>query len=76
MEAACSASFLSKQDKIPFVRLSIRKLDMAKIFLQIAWEIKALDTNKYSNISIKLNEIGKMLGGWHNQLIKQNSSQK
>jgi hypothetical protein len=75
LESACSAGFLSGQEKIPFVRLSIKKLDMVKIFLQIAWEIKALDTNKYCTLSVKLDEVGRMLGGWHGQLIKQNSPQ-
>jgi len=75
-EAACSAVFLSGQEKITFVRLAIRKLDMVKIFLQIAWEIKTIDTNKYSTLSLKLDEAGRMLGGWRGQLIKQNSSLK
>ncbi len=72
LEAASAAGFLVKEEKIPFVGLAIRKLDMAKIFLQIAWEVKAIDTNKYSTLSVKLDEVGKMLGGWKGQLIKQN----
>lgn len=35
-----------------------------KFFLQIAWEIKALDNKKYIMLSECLNEIGRMLGGW------------
>jgi hypothetical protein len=33
-------------------------------FLQLSWEIKSLDSKKYIFLSEKLNEIGKMLGGW------------
>jgi ribonuclease HIII len=44
------------------------KLDTAKILVQIAWEIKSIDNKKYAEISEKLYEIGKMLGGWHNQI--------
>jgi len=40
------------------------KLDLLKFFLQIAWEIKSLDNKKYILLSERLNEIGKMLGGW------------
>ena len=40
------------------------KLDFLKFFLQLAWEIKTLDNKKYIALSEKLNEIGKMLGGW------------
>ena len=46
------------------------KLDLLKLFLQIAWEIKGIDTKKYIILSEKLAEIGKMLGGWHKQ-VKQ-----
>jgi hypothetical protein len=37
---------------------------LLKFFLQVAWEIKALDNKKYIRLSEKLDEIGKMLGGW------------
>ena len=37
---------------------------MLKFFLQIAWEIKALDNKKYILLSDNLNKLGKMLWGW------------
>jgi hypothetical protein len=40
------------------------KIDLAKFFLQILWEIGALDNKKYILLSEKLDSIGKMLGGW------------
>ncbi|MEK7125051.1 MAG: four helix bundle protein [Patescibacteria group bacterium] len=46
---------------------------MTKVFLQIAWEIKAINTSKYAKLSEKLNEAGRMLGGWYGQLMKRNS---
>lgn len=58
---------------MPYVRLAIRKVDTLKVFLMILWETKSLDDNKYIAISIKIDEIGKMLGGWYGQLQKQNS---
>jgi len=66
------ASYLSKNQKIPYVQKAIAKLDLIKFFLQITWEIKALDNKKYIILSEKLNEIGKMLGGWYRQLSKEN----
>lgn len=39
----------------------------------ILWETKSLDNKKYINLSIKIDEAGKMLGGWSGQLKKQNS---
>lgn len=43
-----------------------------KFFLQVSWEIKALDNKKFINIAEKFVEIGKMLGGWNKQLSREN----
>jgi hypothetical protein len=66
------ASYLNKNQKMPYVQKAIAKLDLIKFFLQITWEIKALNNKKYIILSEKLNEIGKMLGGWYRQLVKEN----
>lgn len=76
IEAISAASFLSRAEKIPYVRLAIKKTDALKIFLMILWETKSLDDKKYILLSQRINEIGKMLGGWNGQLIKQNSPVK
>jgi len=52
----------------------MQKLDTLKIMLLILWETKSLDQKKYLNLSLALNEIGKMLGGWNGQLLKQKLS--
>lgn len=76
IEATTSASFLILTEKQPYIRLAIRKTDTVKIFLLILWETKSLDNRKYITISEKINEIGRMLGGWSGQLSKQNSPTK
>lgn len=76
MEAIVTAAFLTKEEKLPCVRLAIRKMDTLKIFLMILWETKSLDDKKYIALSLKINEIGKMLGGWQGQILKQNSPKK
>jgi hypothetical protein len=73
IEMTTVASFTPKAEKIPYVRTAIRKLDTAKILLLVLWESKSLDNKKYLALSEKLEEIGKMLGGWYGQLNKQNS---
>ncbi len=75
IEALATASFLPRQDKLPYVRLAIRKVDVLKILLMVLWETKSLDNKKYIALSTKIDEIGKMVGGWHGQLQKQNSPQ-
>ncbi len=76
IEAIASAGFLSREEKQPYVRLGIRKLDTLKILLMVLWESKSLDNKKYIALSLKLDEVGKMLGGWNGQLTKQNSPKK
>lgn len=73
IEAISVASFLTKEEKHPWVRLAIRKIDTVKILLMVLWETKSLDNKKYIALSIPLEEISKMLGGWNGQLSKQNS---
>lgn len=73
LEAIVTASFLSKERKLSYVDTAIRKIDTLKIFLMILWKTKSLDNKKYIAISLKMDEMGRMLGGWHGQLVKQNS---
>lgn len=73
IQAIATASFLSRNEKLPYIRLSIQKTDTLKILLMILWETKTYGDKKYISLSVKLEEVGRMLGGWHGQLIKQNS---
>lgn len=70
IEMCASASFVQKLDKIIYLKTAIRKLDTLKILLMVLWESKSIDNNKYEKISIPLDEIGKMLGGWLGQVEK------
>ena len=76
MEAISSASFLLREDKLPWVRLASRKTDTLKVLLMVLWETKSLQDKKYVALSIQLDEVGKMLGGWNGQILKQNSPDK
>lgn len=70
IESIAIATFLPKTEKAPYVRIGIRKLDTIKILLMVLWETKSLDNKKYLALSVGLEEIGKMLGGWNGQLTK------
>ena len=73
IEGIASAAFLGPKEKIAYVRYAIRKVDTLKVLLLILWETKSLDNKKYIALSLKLDEVGRMLGGWNGQLTKQNS---
>lgn len=61
------AQHRSKEQKLIYLNKASDKLDLLKFLLQISWEIKTLDNKKYISLSEKLNEIGRMLGGWQKQ---------
>jgi len=75
LEYIFTANYTPKTEKLPIIKKSINKCDLLKFFLQVSWEVKALDNKKFSVISENINEIGKMLGGWHNKIKKETSTQ-
>ena len=58
------AIYLSPEQKVARLIISISKLDGVKFFLQIAWENKCVKTEQFTELSEKLNEVGRILGGW------------
>ena len=76
IEFVATAEFLPRPEKLPFVRAAMRKVDTTKLLLMMLWETKSLDDAKYIALSLKIDAIGKMLGGWGGQLEKQNPPKK
>lgn len=72
LESIFIASYLQKEQKLPYLKQATKRLDLVKFFLQVMWEIRALDNKKYVVLSEKLDGVGKMLGGWIRQIGKQN----
>ena len=71
IEAIFLAGYSNQMEKIIYLQKASLKLDSLKFFLQVSWEIKALDNKKYIKLSEHLNEVGKMLGGWMKQFQKE-----
>lgn len=76
IESVSVASFLQKDEKLTWVRIAIRKIDTIKVLFMILWESKSIDSKKYIALSLQIEEVGKMLGGWSGQIVKQNSPKK
>lgn len=66
-----SAAYLPPEHKIIFLSKAISRLDVLKFFLQLAWESKLVPDKKYIDLSKRLEEIGRMLGGWRKGLQKK-----
>lgn len=71
LELALTASYAERTNKCAVVKKLSAQFDALKFFLKILWEIKALDTGKYTRLSQELDSIGKMIGGWLNALKKE-----
>ncbi len=65
------ASYTHTTEKQALLNRGISKVDLIKLLMQLAWEIKALDNKKYAVLAEKFAEIGKMLGGWKRQLLQK-----
>lgn len=76
LEMISAAGFAGPTKKLPYLRVAIRKLDVAKLLLLVLWESKSFEAKKYIALSEKLDEVGRILGGWHGKLTKQNSPAK
>ena len=70
IEEISGAEFLPRDKKLPFVAVAIRKLNTLLLLLMILWETKSLRDKKYVALATKIDEAGKMLGGWAGQLAK------
>ena len=71
LELTYTTSYLPPEQKIIGLGKTISRLDILKFFIQIAWENKLIHTNKYAELSQKLDEIGRMLGGWRKGLLQK-----
>ncbi len=67
IEQIITASFEQKQEKKELLRKSILSLDVIRFLLQLLWECKGIDNDKYIAIEKQWSEIGKMLWGWKKQ---------
>lgn len=59
---ACFA--FDKFEKLSVVSQAIAKNDLLKFFLQISWEHKIINHTQYGTLTLNLDEVGRMLGGW------------
>lgn len=75
LELTFLLSYSPLSQKIILLDRAISKLDIIKFFTQLAWEGKLISTDQYSKLSIKLEEIGRQLGGWKKGIQTKTSHQ-
>ena len=70
LELLYIAYFTDKESKPDRVANCILKLDALKFLISVAWEAKFISHAHFEQIAVKLEETGKMLGGWKKNLDK------
>jgi len=68
LETSYTAYFSSKNKKLEKISDSIFVLDILKFLITLTWEAKFISHKQYKEIAVRLDEIGKMLGGWKKSL--------
>ncbi len=58
------SSYLPRDQKVITLAKTITRLDILKFFMQLAFESKLIPLPLYIDISERLLEVGRMLGGW------------
>ena len=76
LEQTYVAYFSAIEGKIEKVTGCIQILDLLKYILSVAWEGKVISSGQYEEISKKLDEIGRMFGGWLNSLKNQDKKNR
>ncbi len=72
LELLFRASFAyDKFEKLSLVSQAIGRRDLLNFFLQIGWEHKIIPPKLYGELISRLDEIGRMLGGWKKCLAEK-----
>jgi hypothetical protein len=68
LEISYHTYFTSKEHKAEKLSECILTLDTLKFLIHVAWEGKLISHKHYADVAGKLEEVGKMFGGWRNSL--------
>ena len=64
LEIILKSVFSQKEEKISFLKQADVNVNVLKMLIRLSNEIKSIDNKKYLILQEKLQEIGKMIGGW------------
>jgi len=68
VELAYITYFSEKEVKLTKIADCILILDTLKYLITISWEAKLISNKQCEEVALKLDEVGKMLGGWRKNL--------
>ncbi len=62
--------FTEKDKKSEKISECILLLDTLKFLITVGWEAKLISNKHCEELSTKLNEVGKMFGGWKKNIVR------
>lgn len=68
LEGILRASSMSKNEKLPILKEVSHNLNVTRVFIRLAKDTEVIDFTKYDDFQNKIDEIGRMLGGWIKQV--------
>lgn len=68
LELSYTAYFIEKEKKLEKIMECILLLDTLKFLISVAWEGKMISNKQCEDVVLKLEEVGKMFGGWKKNL--------
>jgi hypothetical protein len=68
LELSYIAYFTEKEEKLDKVTECISILDTLKFLVYVSWEAKFIANKHYVGLALKLDDIGKIFGGWRKSL--------
>ena len=68
LELSYAAYFTAREKKADKISECILLTDALKFLVSVAWEGRIISDQQCENVAVKLEEIGKMLGGWRKSL--------
>lgn len=68
LEGILRAGAMSKNEKLPVLNEVSHSLNVTRVFIRLAKDTEVIDFKKYEDFSNRVDEIGRMLGGWIKQV--------
>jgi hypothetical protein len=64
LEGIMVAGQTNRLAKLPVLEAASTKLNLLRVFVRLLSDVKAIDNKQYVALEMKVDEIGRMLGGW------------
>ena len=68
LELAYVTYFTQREKKAEKISECVLLLDTLKFLISVAWETKLISARQFKEVALKLEEVGRMFGGWKNNL--------